>query len=104
MADVFDVANYLLSLADPLEGDLISHLKLQKLLYYSQGVSLALRNQPLFNNKILAWAHGPVVREVWEYYKDCQFQRGLMILYLKKMKKRLLMKLLKSLDNTLRGN
>lgn len=46
----------------------ITHLKLQKLLYYAQGISLALFSKPLFKEKILAWAHGPVVREVYDRY------------------------------------
>ena len=46
----------------------ITHLKLQKLIYYAQGISLALYNKPLYNEKILAWPHGPVVREVYDKY------------------------------------
>ena len=36
------VAEYLLSLSDPDAGDFISHLKLQKLLYYTQGFYLGV--------------------------------------------------------------
>lgn len=46
----------------------ITHLKLQKLLYYAQGISLALHNKPLFKDEILAWTHGPVVREIYDRY------------------------------------
>lgn len=46
----------------------ITHLKLQKLIYYAQGISLALHDKPLFYEKILAWTHGPVVREVYDEY------------------------------------
>lgn len=49
----------------------ITHLKLQKLIYYAQGISLAMYNKPLFNEKILAWPHGPVVREVYDRYCYC---------------------------------
>ncbi len=49
----------------------ISHLKLQKLLYYAQGVYLSLnKGNKLFNEKIIAWEHGPVVKEVYSIYKD----------------------------------
>lgn len=51
-------------------ADLISNLKLQKLLYYAQGVYLALRNDPLFFEDIVAWQHGPVVAEVYHQYKS----------------------------------
>lgn len=49
----------------------ITHLKLQKLLYYAQGVFSAFNNgSPLFKQKILAWPHGPVVKEVYDEYKE----------------------------------
>ena len=35
------------------DADLISNLKLQKLLYYAQGCYLALKNEPLFNEQIV---------------------------------------------------
>jgi uncharacterized phage-associated protein len=50
--------------------ELITHLKLQKLLYYAQGVFLAFTNgKELFEEEILAWEHGPVVEEAWHEYK-----------------------------------
>lgn len=55
---------------DEEDADLISNLKLQKLLYYAQGSFLAIKGVPLFNEKILAWEHGPVVREVYMEYKN----------------------------------
>lgn len=49
----------------------ISHLKLQKLLYYAQGVFLSLNNgEKLFSDKIMAWEHGPVVEKVYSIYRD----------------------------------
>lgn len=70
------VGKYILSLQDPDAGDLISNLKLQKLLYYCQGCCLRLRgiSKPLFVDRILAWEHGPVVRAVYENY--AQFGKG----------------------------
>jgi uncharacterized phage-associated protein len=65
-----DVANYFLSKADEEAGDLISNLKLQKLLYYAQGFSLALYGEPLFTESIWAWKHGPVVLEVYHHFKE----------------------------------
>lgn len=56
----FDVANYFLVLVDREAGDIISQLKLQKLVYFAQGVHLALFNKPLFEEEIEAWQHGPV--------------------------------------------
>lgn len=50
-------------------GDLISNLKLQKLLYYAQGVFLAVNDYPLFDDDIVAWQYGPVVESVYQEYK-----------------------------------
>ncbi len=66
----FDVANYFLTLADEDVGDSISNLKLQKLVYYAQGFSLALRGEALFDEAIEAWAHGPAIRELYHEYKE----------------------------------
>ena len=52
------------------DTDDISNMKLQKLLFYAQSAFLAIKGEPLFNNKILAWQHGPVIKEVYEKYKD----------------------------------
>ena len=66
-----DVAEYFLSLQDEDAGDLISNLKLQKLVYYAQGYHLALFDEPLFEEHIEAWLHGPVVPSLYREYKQC---------------------------------
>lgn len=45
------------------------NLKLQKLLYYAQGMHLAVVGTPLYAQKIQAWENGPVVREVYDQYR-----------------------------------
>ena len=67
--DVCKVADYILSKTDIDTEDYISNLKLQKLLYYCQGFILAITSKTLFTNNILAWEHGPVVKEVYDKYK-----------------------------------
>ena len=64
------IAKYFLSLADLDSGDLISNLKLQKLLYYAQGYYVALNGSkhPLFDDEVYAWKHGPVVKSVYDLY------------------------------------
>lgn len=52
------------------ESDFLTHLKLQKLLYYAQGCHLAIKDKKLFGENIVAWAHGPVVEKVYSKYKD----------------------------------
>jgi uncharacterized phage-associated protein len=73
MASVFDVANYILEISkeDPTdeEYELISHMKLQKLIYYCQGFHLALCDKPLFHEPIEAWRHGPVCPALYHNLK-----------------------------------
>jgi len=48
----------------------ISHLKLQKLLYFAQGYHLAVtRGNPLFSDEIQAWKFGPVIPSIYNVYK-----------------------------------
>ncbi len=70
MLTCFDVADYFLSKTDEEAGDVISNLKLQKLVYYAQGFTLAVTGKPLFNEEIEAWQHGPVVPDLYHKYKD----------------------------------
>ncbi|MEM9121025.1 MAG: type II toxin-antitoxin system antitoxin SocA domain-containing protein [Cyanobacteria bacterium P01_F01_bin.56] len=70
MQSALDIALYFLYRVDREAGDTISALKLQKLVYYAQVWSMVLRDQPLFPQPIEAWKHGPVVRVLWEDYKD----------------------------------
>ena len=64
------IAEYILTMSDPEEGDIISHMKLQKLLYYCQGVFLAIYDRPLFRDAIEHWHHGPVIPSVYQKYKE----------------------------------
>lgn len=63
------VAQYILVLSNPEIGAITSNLKLQKLLYYAQGVHLAAFDTPLFEDEIVAWKFGPVVEKVYIDYK-----------------------------------
>lgn len=47
----------------------LTNLKLQKLLYYSQAWYLAIAGKPLFDERIEAWIHGPVVPPVFGNFK-----------------------------------
>ena len=64
------IANAFLSLSEPDKGDIISNLKIQKLLYYVQGYHLALYGERIFNEDIYAWQYGPVVQEVYHEFKQ----------------------------------
>lgn len=69
-----EVARYFLAKVDLHAGDNLSNLKLQKLLYYAQGFHLAMRGETLFEEKLFAWSHGPVVKAVYQRYKDYQWR------------------------------
>lgn len=68
MASVFDVAQYILE-----KQGVTSVMKLQKLVYYCQAWSLVWKEKPLFDEKIEAWANGPVVRKLYALHKG-EFQ------------------------------
>lgn len=47
----------------------ITNLKLQKLVYFAQGWSLAMQEHPLFEEEIQAWTYGPVIPELYAVAK-----------------------------------
>jgi uncharacterized phage-associated protein len=67
------VANYLIGKsrgANPgSEARNMSHLKLQKILYYAQGLYLGMYGKPLFKDDIFAWRMGPVTKNVYDALK-----------------------------------
>ena len=69
MANILDVAKCFLYLDDSNEGDGVSNLKIQKLVYYAQGFFSAIYDKPLFEDEIYAWAHGPVVPTLYHELK-----------------------------------
>ncbi len=64
MANVYDVAAYILRKAGS-----VTAMKLQKLVYYAQAWSLVWDETPLFEERIEAWANGPVVPALYECHK-----------------------------------
>ena len=69
MPNSIDVARFFLAQSNEDAGDLVSNLKLQKLVYYGQGFHLAVFGQPVFEDRIEAWTHGPVIPTVYHNYK-----------------------------------
>jgi uncharacterized phage-associated protein len=72
---VVDVAAYILE-KQPKKNP-VTAWKLQKLVYYCQAWSLVWDEQPLFKEKILAWANGPVVKELYEQHKGLFYIKAL---------------------------
>ncbi|MBL4559673.1 MAG: SocA family protein [Labilibaculum sp.] len=67
---VLHIANKIIANTDSEHGELISNLKLQKLLYYMQGFHIAIFGKPLFSENVEAWQYGPVVREMYDHFKN----------------------------------
>lgn len=64
------IARWFLNHVDRSAGEAITHLKLQKLIYYADAWFLANFDQPLITEDFEAWAHGPVVRCIYAKYRD----------------------------------
>ncbi len=70
MTTAIDTARFFLRLAADEEPEAapLTHMHVQKLLYYVQGLSLAYRDAPMFEDEIQAWRHGPVVASVYPVF------------------------------------
>jgi uncharacterized phage-associated protein len=64
MTTVFDVAKYILDRCGAM-----SAMKLQKLVFYSQAMSLVWDDQPLFDDDFQAWAKGSVCKSLFDAHK-----------------------------------
>lgn len=71
MISCLNVARYFIVKAyeDGIEAE-ITNMKVQKLLYYSQSLHLALYDQPLFEDEIQAWRYGPVCPPAYKFYSE----------------------------------
>lgn len=65
-----EIAKKVILSIDSEQGETISNLKLQKMLYYLQGFFIAIFEKKLFEEPIEAWQYGPVVKEVYFHFKD----------------------------------
>lgn len=63
--NVHDLADFILATKGPM-----SHLKLQKLLYYCEAYHLAYFDVSLISEDFEAWVHGPVCKEVFNVLKN----------------------------------
>lgn len=51
------------------EGNFVTQMKLQKMVYFAHGYHLAKYAKPLVNEDFEAWKFGPVVPEIYQSYK-----------------------------------
>jgi uncharacterized phage-associated protein len=56
------------------KGELITPLKLQKLVFYAQAWMLALKDRPLFAEDFQAWMHGPVLRSLYDRHRAFAYE------------------------------
>ncbi len=63
-----DVANYIVWRANAM-GNPVTHLKLQKLLYYVVAKYLQTHDKHLIDEKVVKWQYGPVIKSVYHSFK-----------------------------------
>ncbi|MBR8834696.1 MAG: DUF4065 domain-containing protein [Stigonema ocellatum SAG 48.90 = DSM 106950] len=71
MIDCLNLARYFIIRAyeDGIEAEM-TNMKVQKLLYYTQCLHLALYDEPLFDEVIQAWRYGPVCPPAYRFYSE----------------------------------
>lgn len=62
-----DIARYVINRAHHKKAS-ISNLKLQKILYYIQAAFLIEYSRACFDDTILCWRHGPVIKNVYDNF------------------------------------
>lgn len=67
--DAKAIANYFLDLAKQ-QGRTIDPMAIQKLVYFAHGWSLAILGIPLISDRIQAWDYGPVIRSLYNEFKE----------------------------------
>ena len=67
--DARTIANWFIQRAHS-DDKALSVMSLLKLAYIAHGWRLALRDAPLFRNKIEAWQYGPVVLDIYYTFRD----------------------------------
>lgn len=63
------IATWIVNHIDRGAGEAVTHLKLQKLVYYVEAWYLANFDKELFDEAPQAWTHGPVYRSLYDKYK-----------------------------------
>lgn len=70
MEKILNVAKYLCDSYAAIAGEKIDEMKLHKLLYFIQRESYAIKNEPLFEEAMEGWVHGPVSTDVRKVFYD----------------------------------
>ena len=76
MVSPLDVASYFIFRAyEDGRESLMTNMKVQKLLYYTQSLYLALFDEPLFDDEIQAWRYGPVCPPAYRFYSKFESEQ-----------------------------
>lgn len=76
MLNCLNVARYFIVRAyEDGQEDQMTNMKVQKLLYYSQSLHLALYDKPLFGDEIQAWRYGPVCPPAYKFYQEFEAEQ-----------------------------
>lgn len=71
MANIIDVAKFVLDESTRTSRPEVSTMKLQKICYFVQGWYLAINNgRPMFTEDFYAWKHGPVSTVLYDFCED----------------------------------
>lgn len=75
LAELFNVSEKMLSVISYIfeKIDEVTPLALQKILYYSQGIYMAIFDKELYEEDCMAWVHGPVYESVYEMFKTFKY-------------------------------
>lgn len=68
MERIIDVAQYIYDEYKRQSGEAVDEMKLHKLLYFTQRESIAITNEPMFNEEFEGWKYGPVSEIVRRCY------------------------------------
>jgi len=68
-----EIADFFIALSNKYEN-LITNLKLQKMMYYVQSWYYTVFNEKLFDKNFEAWVHGPVIPDLYHEYKGFKWK------------------------------
>lgn len=62
------IANYFLTVAAG-HNQILTPMKIQKLVYFANGWHLAVKGEPLINEQVEAWPYGPVIPSLYSTFR-----------------------------------
>lgn len=69
MLSAMRVAEFLIAISKIVNGEKMTNMRLNKLLYFCQALHLKRYNTPLFMDDFEAWDYGPVIPNIYREFK-----------------------------------